>query len=84
MYWHPKNALHFCLTSSFTAITEIHADLLLLFSTHIDPISDSDIKHRETSNIRRTKSQTFNDSCLVLQLALFNPLKPAVKSRMKM
>ena len=36
------------------------------------------------SNIRRTKSQNLTDSRLVLQLCLSNPLKPSVKSRMKM
>ena len=36
------------------------------------------------SNIRRTKSQNLNVSRLVLELSLPNPLKPDVKSRMKM
>ena len=36
------------------------------------------------SNIRQTKSQKLNDSRLVLQLSLPNPLKQGVKSRMKM
>ena len=35
-------------------------------------------------NIRRTKSQHLNDSHLVLQLSLSNPLKPSVKSIMQM
>ena len=34
--------------------------------------------------IWRTKSQNLNDSRLVLQLSLRIPLKPGVKSRMKM
>ena len=37
-----------------------------------------------TSNIGRIKSQHLNVSRLVLQLSLSNPLKPRVKSRMKM
>ena len=37
-----------------------------------------------TVNISRTKAQKLNDSRLVLQLSLPNPLKPGVKSRMKM
>ena len=41
-------------------------------------------KYRQVSNIRRTKSQTLNVSCLGLQLFLSNPLKPGIKSRMKM
>ena len=39
-------------------------------------------EYREISIIRRTKSLKLNDSRLVLQLALPNPLKPGVKSRM--
>ena len=42
------------------------------------------IKYRQTSNISCTKSLNLNVSCLVLQLSLPNPLKPGVKSRMKM
>ena len=40
--------------------------------------------YRKISNIRRAKYQNFNDSRLILQLPLTNPLKPGVKSRMKM
>ena len=36
------------------------------------------------SNIRHTQDQNLNDSRLIMQLALPNPLKPGVKSRMKM
>ena len=44
------------------------------------------VKHdyRQVSNIRRTKSQHLKDSRTVLRLSLPNPLKPDVKSRMKM
>ena len=38
----------------------------------------------KVSNIRRTKCQHLNDSRLVLQLSVPNPLKPSVKSIMKM
>ena len=38
--------------------------------------------YRKVSNIRRTKFQNLND--LVLKSSLPNPLKPGVKSRMKM
>ena len=40
--------------------------------------------YRKISNIRRTKSPSLNVSRLVLQLSLPNPMKPGVKSRMKM
>ena len=36
------------------------------------------------SNISCIKSQNLNDSCLIFQLSLANPLKPGVKLRMKM
>ena len=39
--------------------------------------------YHQTSNIRCTESQNLNVSCLFLQLSLLNPLKPGVKSRMK-
>ena len=40
--------------------------------------------YRQSSNIRRSKSQNLYVSLLVLQLSLRNSLKPGVKSRMKM
>ena len=40
--------------------------------------------YRQVSNISHTKSQHLKDSRTVLQLSLPNPLKPDVKSRMKM
>ena len=40
--------------------------------------TDAKLKYRQTSNISRNKSR------LVSQLSLPNPLKPGVKSRMKM
>ena len=39
--------------------------------------------YRKISNISRTKYHNLNNSCLILQLRLSNPLK-GVKSRMKM
>ena len=40
--------------------------------------------YRKISNIRRTKSTNLNATRLVLQLSLPSPMKPGVKSRMKM
>ena len=42
------------------------------------------LMYRQISNIRLTKSQNLNVSCLILQLSLAKPLKPRTKSRMKM
>ena len=41
-------------------------------------------KYRQVSNIRRTKVKHLKDSRTVLRLSLPTPLKPDVKSRMKM
>ena len=41
-------------------------------------------KNRQVSNTRHTKSQHLKDYRTVLRLSLPNPLKPDVKSRMKM
>ena len=43
-----------------------------------------DNKYRKIYNIRGTESPNLNDSRLVVQLSLPNPMKPGVKSRMKM
>ena len=40
--------------------------------------------YRRISNIKRTKSQSLNNPRLVLHLSLPHPLKPGIKSRMKM
>ena len=40
--------------------------------------------YRKVSIIRRTKYQNLNDSRLILQLSVPNPLMPSVKSIMKM
>ena len=40
--------------------------------------------YRQIFNIRGTKSHILNVSCLVLHLPLSNPLKPGIKSIMKM
>ena len=45
---------------------------------------NTNTEYRQIFNTRRTTSQTLNVSCLVLQLSLPNPLKPGVKSSMKM
>ena len=60
------------------------ADALALCVVRSSPDSSHDIDYSKISNIRHNKSQNFNDSRLVLQLFLPNPLKPDVKSRMKM
>ena len=46
-------------------------------------VSSMSIYH-QISNISCTKSQNLNVTCLILQLSLPNPLKPGVKSGMKM
>ena len=70
---------------------ETHTQNNLLSHIYL-PCSPNSIKqglrcgnmYRQVSNIRRTKSQHLKDSRIVLRLSLPNPLKPDVKSRMKM
>ena len=50
---------------------------LYVCKTWMDPM------YRQIPNTIRTKSQTLNVSCLVLQLSLPNPLKPGIKLKMK-
>ena len=66
------------------------------YSSHFDVVcwglygfqwTDIELSHetyRQVSNIRHTKSQHLKDYRTVLRLSLPNPLKPDVKSRMKM
>ena len=59
----------------------------LVYFKYINPSSQMNISnfiYRQVSNIRRTKFQHLKDSRTVLRLSLPNPLKPDVKSRMKM
>ena len=44
----------------------------------------SENNYRKTSSTSRTKSQSLNVSCILVQLFSLNPLKPGVKLRMKM
>ena len=53
-------------------------------SNHINTFANWKNQYRQISNISRTKSQSLNVSGLVWQLYFPNPLKPGVKSRMKM
>ena len=43
-----------------------------------------DDTYRKIYSISRTKSQSLDVSCILLQLSSLNPLKPGVKLRMKM
>ena len=56
---------------------------LIINWNHIDESTSEIQTYRKVSNIRRAKYQNLNDSRLVLQLYVPNPLKPSVKSIMK-
>ena len=58
----------------------VHPDLY----HHMGSLGHIELTYCKTSSISRTKSQNLNASNLVMQLSLLNPLKPGVKSRMKM
>ena len=51
---------------------------------HLAALSTVIFMYRQVSYIRRTKPQHLKDSRTVLRLSLPNPLKPDIKSRMKM
>ena len=58
--------------------------ILWLLHTVLFEIKDRvKLDYRQTSDIGRTDSQNLNAPCLFLQLPLPNPLKPGLKSRMK-
>ena len=65
-----------------------HFILMILYDTRRTTYSLYNLCHQEEMvdihNIRRTKFQHLQDSRTVLRLSLPNPLKPDVKSRMKM
>ena len=62
-------------------LSDIHLPTTAV-STFQNPIGFE--QYRKIANIRRTESQNLTVSRLVLQLYLPNPMKPGVKSRMKM
>ena len=63
----------------------IHAGNVAQQSTIYMVASNEDkSSYRKISNIKRTKSPNLNVSRPVMQLSLPNPMKPGVKSRMKM
>ena len=66
----PQSVLHICIWSS-------------IISFPVCQYHPND-NYRQVSNIRRTKSQHLKNSRTVLRLSLSNPLKPDVKSRVKM
>ena len=66
-------------------LTQISDNLKRLASVHAWKRQSITYRgNRQISDISHTKSQTLNVSCLVLQLSLSDPLKPGIKSRMKM
>ena len=85
------------ITTSYYLYKKFHSDILpriwetngniLVYVLHVcrwsNPIL-SYCHYRKTSSISRTKSQSLNVSCILLQLPSLNPLKPGVKLTMKM
>ena len=67
---------------------EIYSVKCVPYSTVIDFLFDSKLfyhnNYRKTSSISRTKFQSLNVSCILLQLSSLNPLNSSVKLRMKM
>ena len=55
-----------------------HHHMPIAVNTNVEKCHQSKLIYRQMSNIRRTKSQTLNVSCLVLQLSLSNPLNTGI------
>ena len=72
LYWSHSAVSHRCMQITILNQSGGHANQYPAYN------------YRQVSNIRRTKSQHLKDSRTVLWLSLPNPLKPNVKSRMKM
>ena len=68
------------LLSDVEEIGVFKSSLAILREDTLDPT----FTYRQLSNMRRIQNQNLNDSRITLQLPLPNPLKPGVKSRMKM
>ena len=80
---------HYNVMSSLIGYTDIQTDCCSVYWLSIPPqysdcLVDWRTVYRQDSNISRTKSQNSQDSRTVLRLSLPNPLKPDIKSRMKM
>ena len=84
----------YCIIEEFTSVYISRCELMrnwnlgckrmyVLINRGLIKISGNS-RYHQISNIRRTKSQTINVSCLALQLFLPNQLKSGIKSRMKM
>ena len=77
------DALPFCITRSLALNVFLPSMKIFKISVTRSDRKWQDI-YRKVSNIRRAKCQNLNDSRLFLQLSVPNPLKPSVKSIMKM
>ena len=67
-------------------LVSLHIVVITQWGSFTSQVSSHNLAaiYRKISNIRHTKSPNLNVSHLVLQLSLPNPMKPGVKSRMKM
>ena len=61
-----------------------HICINVLTPLEMDLVWENMTMYRKTSSISRTKFQSLNVSCVLLQLSSLKPLKPGVKLRMKM
>ena len=90
--WHRCNGIYACMhlivsQSQVTRITPYRMVINCVFQSLLPSLSSAllfGIDYRKIHNISHTKSPNLNVSRLVLQLPLPNPMKPGVKSRMKM
>ena len=79
---HVIHHLSYNIVNNFSIIEQIGDPSTMIYHRYRRATTMS--IHRQVSNISRTKSQHLKDSRTVLRPSLPNPLKPEVRSRMKM
>ena len=82
-WWYESPVLNY-YSSLVGPIRFMHCELIWCDTMLHITSQKYDWNTQQISNIRRTKSENLNESHLLLQLSLLNPLKPGVKSRKKM
>ena len=78
IWWYPPVSA--TQTSVAKCLITTHKEILHVYKTRHSGTHG----YRQVTNITRTKFQHLKDSRTVLRLSVRNPLKPDVKSRMKM
>ena len=82
MNWYQRKKIFFFNSVDMSSVKQVEANMAGIVG-HLAMTVTAILHYSNISNRRRTKSPNWNVSRLVLQLSLPNPMKPCVKSRMK-